>query len=481
MNLRAARSADYWRRMFDRPYRFAVKKLDIKALACIDDLQTDVPNGPLAIIGGNGAGKSTLSLAIAELLDQENITWGMQDRLRGSSLSGMGIDGGTDVALQVSENPEGTRLAVVTELGSRSTWLDPAQLAHHCRRAIAADANFADLLAEITPAELDDDDLATLSYVLGRRITNCEIYEVADYGDQDRFPYFRITSDGLTYSSDRMGFGEICLITLFWVLRSLPRDSIFVLEEPETHVSPKSQQAIMDVVARACVEKHVQLIVTTHSPTVIQHFPSANIWRLVRTGAKSTVLTPVSKVSAASLLGSGLELRGVLLVEDEAAKYFLLALLSNFDSAIYSQFEVAIAGSVNKIDAALTSMPETKPWLRIVGVYDGDQRTTPRRPANWPHAFLPGDLPPESLMLQLTSTDENLDGLATALGKSAVSVAAALDASAGLDGHDWWHQIARILSVDHAVLWKALVDVWLSEPTNNAAAKDLIEQLSKDE
>jgi hypothetical protein len=70
--------------------------------------------------------------------------------------------------------------------------------------------------------------------------------------------------------------------------------------------------------------------------------------------------------------------------------------------------------------------------------------------------------------------------LAEALGKPPDAVACALDAAVGLDGHDWWHHVAKTLSLDHGVLWKALVDVWARNPANQEAALGLIEELSQE-
>src|SRR5690348_9725298 len=93
MNLRHSRFKDDWKKLFARPYSCRLKTLTTSGLACISDGEMQLPSGPLAIIGGNGVGKSTLALAVAELLDPENVAWGLHTRLVGSSSRADGESG----------------------------------------------------------------------------------------------------------------------------------------------------------------------------------------------------------------------------------------------------------------------------------------------------------------------------------------------------------------------------------------------------
>jgi len=477
MNLRHARFQDFWRRLFNRTYPCRIKAVNTATLACIADANLAVPNGPLAIIGGNGVGKSTLALAIAELLDPENVVWGLHKRLTGSLSSAMCEREGNDFQLRVDVAADGSRTRRDDGFAGSSIWIDAAQLAHHCRRAIDDDADFQENLAGISGSVLSNDDLDIVQYVTGRRVTSCEIYEVSDYAGLERFPYFRISCGDLTYGSERMGFGELSLITLYWSLRSAEANSILILEEPETHISPRSQSAIMDYVARICVERSIQLIVTTHSPTVVQNFPPENVWQLIRPGDKTTILSPVSNATVSQLLGSGIRYSGALLVEDLAAKYFLLALLFLLARELRSQFEIVVAGSAGAIDTALNAMPRTGDWLRIIGIYDGDQRNQNRGNPKWPLVYLPSESAPEPLIVDVVNNPAMAAQLANALQRSETDVLTALDGAQGRDGHDWWHEIARSLDVAHEMLWQAFVSVWLGQGTNRNDAEAMIERL----
>lgn len=46
---------------------------------------------------------------------------------------------------------------------------------------------------------LDPDELSIASYLVGKKYTEFEIYEIADYGEMDRFPYLRASAAGVSY------------------------------------------------------------------------------------------------------------------------------------------------------------------------------------------------------------------------------------------------------------------------------------------
>src|SRR5207249_4749613 len=102
-----------------------------------------------------------------------------------------------------------------------------------------------------------------------KEYSECKIFEVPEYDEIEKFPYFKATSNGVSYGSETMGQGELSLLIVLWELLTLPKNSILLLEEPETHVSPRSQEALMNVIAQNIVEKGIWTIVTTHSPVIV--------------------------------------------------------------------------------------------------------------------------------------------------------------------------------------------------------------------
>nr|WP_302054658.1 AAA family ATPase [Burkholderia multivorans] len=187
-----------------------------------------------------------------------------------------------------------------------------------------------------------------------------------------------------------MGYGELSLLFVMWKLRTIERDSVLVLEEPEAHVSPRSQRALMDILARSCDEKGLSIILTTHSPTIIANLPQDRIVLISKgqNGQTSATVGP-SKISVKELLGESALKRALILVEDRAAVQFGVSLLEQTSVDILSQVEFLEAGSAAKIDLVLSNLPRARQGtLKVIGVYDGDMRTRVNsRSFNWPHFF----------------------------------------------------------------------------------------------
>jgi predicted ATPase len=416
VSLREAKFRDHWRRVFLRNFPTRFTSLTVTNLYCLADSTMTFSGGINAIVGGNGVGKSTLVAAIAQLLasDPNSTEEGYSARLSGSTIQGTAFNDGTELHLTVNGSGFEQRVLVGDQFNGEFRWLDPSTLASRCLHQIHTDQNFDDLLEPLAPLQLGAEDLKVATYLVGKSYSRILIYEISDYGGFDRFPYFRAASAGITYGSEGMGRGELSLLLAYWTLHDMPKNSILILEEPETHVSPKSQDSLMNIVAKFSDEMGMWVIVTTHSPTVIRRIPREHINLLARGTEPTSLISRATKLDIALLLGGGVAYRGVILVEDEFAKDFVLALFEKLDAEMVRQPEVIAAGSVTNITQLLRTMPRTRSWLTIIGLYDGDQRDEiDNQGLKWPFGFLPGDVSPEHLLMRAI---ENMPNIAALLG-----------------------------------------------------------------
>jgi hypothetical protein len=388
-------------------------------------------------------------------------------------------DGEEELVLGLRDGADGKREVTGAYFLGEYQWLDPSSLAGKYLSQIAADKNFADNLEPLTPQHLTADELKIASYLIGKSYSDIAIYEIADYASFERFPYFRATASSTTYGSEGMGRGELALLLVYWTLRDLKRDSILVLEEPETHVSPKSQDCLMNILAKFTLEKGMWTIITTHSPTIIRRIPPEHLRLLARGTGLADVQQNVSKLDIALLLGGGVRLSGAFLVEDQATKEFLTAVLDEKAAGILKQYEIVSATSESCITATLKNMPNTGNWLTLVGAYDGDMRATVTGEGfNWPYVFLPGTIAPEDQLVgHLKSLQNSADVLAAELHKTAEQLKLALNHVAGIDPHDFFTELGRVLNLHPAVIRAASVRIWLQNAENRTAADNFIGEL----
>jgi len=475
MNLRRAKFEDHWRHVFRRRYPTRLTSLSFTKLYCLSDADVEFSSGINVIVGGNGVGKSTVSIAIAELLAEEPDVIGHEygPRLQGSEIRGTAFVEDAEIHPVVKDSPEG-RVSSGDKFTGECRRLDPSDLATTCVHKIQADHNFDDLLESVSPIELPDDDLRIASYLVGKKYDAIRIFEIDDYGGLETFPYFDVSVDGLDYGSEGMGRGELALLLLYWTLRDMSAKSILVLEEPETHVSPFSQDCLMNILAKVSDERSIWTIITTHSPTIIRNIPREHIKLLVREPGHASKFHKASKLDIAILLGGGVAYRGAMLVEDKGAQQFVEALLEQLDPDLLRQFEVVAAGSESSITAILKAMPRSRNGLSLYGAYDGDMRgALAGADLGWPYGFLPGDAAPEEILCSLESENLSVE-LGTELGRPALEMTMALGHAEGADHHDYFGQFASATNLEKAVVVRGFAKVWLSRPENQEAAKEFL-------
>jgi hypothetical protein len=252
-------------------------------------------------------------------------------------------------------------------------------------------------------------------------------------------------------------------LVALWTLNRVKKNAIVVIEEPETYISSRSQDAFMDLVAKSCDERGLWIIVTTHSPVVIRRLPNSHVVMLASDGAKSILIPEPRDHQIASILGGGVSYENLLLAEDQCGKTFALALCELLDPDLRRQVVAVATGGYSRTDTVLGALPRPERWsTKIVGVYDGDVRGVARPHSHWPVVFLPGNAAPEVLLRNALNDAKGRQQLSLALGVSLENIAIALQAAAGRDHHDWHEEVARVLGPDKLTVTRALSKVWLS-------------------
>ena len=268
-----------------------------------------------------------------------------------------------------------------------------------------------------------------------------------------------------------MGLGELALHVMLWHLDRIEPQSILLIEEPETHISPRSQQAFLNVLARTSARKKVWVIVTTHSAGIVARIPREHIRLVYRDGAVIGTISGPSENQLNSVIGVTNAIRAILLVEDRVARLFGREWIARAAPDLAHQVDVRDCGSLSKINNVLNSFPHGSGSPRVLGLYDGDQRTSRY---NWPHAYLPGTSAPEIVLRSAVGDGQRL---ATNLGKDIQAVRFALDNFQGLNHHDWMIEIARHLAVTLENLIAALTDVWLASDSGTSESEAALNDL----
>jgi AAA15 family ATPase/GTPase len=81
-----------------------------------------------------------------------------------------------------------------------------------------------------------------------------------------------IANDGKTFWADELSEGVLYLLSLLCIINQPNHPSLILIEEPETGIHPRRLKEIIDLIRKLTEEKDVQVIMTTHSPMVVDLF-----------------------------------------------------------------------------------------------------------------------------------------------------------------------------------------------------------------
>jgi AAA15 family ATPase/GTPase len=121
------------------------------------------------------------------------------------------------------------------------------------------------------------------------------------------------------------GIGFLQVIQIFAYLVYF-RPVLLLVDEPDAHLHPTAQERLVTVLAEAARRFDTQVIMTTHSPSVVRALPLAArvIWM------KDGKVQPNGDTEARSLMGWGLLDRRVLLMTEDSGAGMLRALLAQW-------------------------------------------------------------------------------------------------------------------------------------------------------
>ena len=400
--MKAAEVSDIWRGLLKRQFEVSYDRLSFRGVRRIGAATVSFRPGITAFVGGNGVGKSTLMATIVRSLGHVDNPHAVE-LFKSAEIDITGTIRVKPGAQLVTTSIEGETIRVVPPGAQMPAhrWIDPSTYATKVQEIILSDAAFSENLEGIDAERYSAEECDAMSYIVGKEYERVEAYEI-EYAELGTMPYFRVHADGIDYDSAQMGLGELSLYLIYWQMRAVQSDTIVLIEEPETHVSPKSQKNLINVCAKICIQKGLHLIITTHSPFIIWKLPPEYICLLVRDGANVRTISSPTHDQIARILGDRLNYHGTLLVEDDVSRALVRAILRELAPELLEYYEIVKAESSAGIRQCIDRIPKLNEWFSMVGVFDGDQRAAfDEMNPSWPHVFLPGNEAPEDLLIQV--------------------------------------------------------------------------------
>ena len=306
----------------------------------------------------------------------------------------------------------------------------------------------------------DQAKLARLSTILGKQYEGAGI-STTDAGDDKPVPVLRV--NGRRYSGFHQGAGEITAAELLAL--QYPRHSLVLIDEIETSLHPRAQRRLMRDLATIARLNELQIILTTHSPYVLEELPDeARIYLMEGQAGKNPVVG-VSPDFAMTRMDEEAHPECDIYVEDNRAGTMLSEMIIRADRDILTRCKIIPFGSA-QVGISLGLMVAQDRFPRPSLVYlDGDQDV--RDGCN----VLPGGDVPERVVFEALR-DAGWPNTAERLGRGTAETIDALNqAMFDPDHHTWVNSIGDTLVLGGDTVWQALCSSWAV----NCATQDQID------
>ncbi|HII4500088.1 TPA: ATP-dependent nuclease [Clostridium perfringens] len=474
--MREAKVKDIWRNLYkSNKYKYKIQNIELKGIV---NGTFEAYSGVSAICGLNGVGKSTIMLSIKDALGI-NMKKLESNKIENQKVKLKIEKDGEEFYV---ENEDGKRLSDILEINSSVYYLD-YELAIKASEYLMQD-NLQELLDQYEEVPFNEKELEEISYIVGKRYTKCIVTEIYDENEQGEdecteinIPFFKVQSQGIEYNSLTMGLGESILFYFYWFFRSISESSIVIFEEPEAFLNIKSQQNLMNLICERCSKVGINIIVSTHSPYLINRVREDKIYVLSKFNTYTELNNSESKHGALINLGMYLPKRGIFYVEDEAAKYFFTILLSKNRSEIKKVFDIEVVNGEGNITERLKFPRSNEFSYTLIGVYDGDMREKINDPKiNWQYVFLPGDKPIEIEFRKIVN--KNLDKFISKVNQSSRIIIQILQKYDGENYHDWFTNVAKDLGYNIESFIRVFYDLWIEEEENKLLVSKFFDELA---
>lgn len=146
-----------------------------------------------------------------------------------------------------------------------------------------------------------------------------------------------------SYSECFAGSGELAVVNFVLALENIESYGLLLLDEPETSLHPGAQEKLTEHLLRLVNEKHIQVIISTHSPTFVQLLPAEALVVLDETSIGVAPRPFTTKASAFERLGVVDKEKVTILTEDKLLKAVVDRAVSRFPKPLRDKVSVVPA------------------------------------------------------------------------------------------------------------------------------------------
>lgn len=253
-----------------------------------------------------------------------------------------------------------------------------------------------------------------------------EVIKLEDAAQKDKDLLFAVQDNGTKYSELHMSAGERAVLRLSQIIAQM-ENALILIDEVEAGLHPFVQQLLMLHLQQLALRNNLQIIVTSHSPAVLDSVPAEGRIFLERDNDGKVRRSPAYKdIIQNALYGRSNDVLNFL-CEDEAAENILHGIFEKiFPSAEINPQSVRIGRNTGAQEFPTHAAAFRKFGLldKFVFALDGDQRDNDieekitRRAGGVKQdiVYLPGNCSPEEWIWKCLSYGQKREQYAQTLG-----------------------------------------------------------------
>jgi predicted ATPase len=220
---------------------------------------------------------------------------------------------------------------------------------------------------------LSADQLECVNKILQKNYSEARYIRHKLYDKHAYSPSVIFKTVSRSYSECFAGSGELAVVNFVLALGNLDDYGLLLLDEPETSLHPGAQEKLVEHLLRLVNEKHIQVIISTHSPTFVQLLPAEALVVLDETPIGVMPRPFPTKASAFERLGVVNKETITIITEDKLLKAVVDRAVSRFSKPLRDKVNVVPAELgvsemfSNQVRAHIQS------GSKVLMVVDGDQ------------------------------------------------------------------------------------------------------------
>lgn len=413
----------------------------------------------VAIVGENGSGKSTvLQAAACAYQNLDGISWYPSeffpetawDTLRDVRLD-YGYRQGTEHLSRSVRKPTRRWLGQPERPERRVEYIDLSRL-----QPVGTRVGYARIAksrhVEASATNFGEEQVQRLSEIMGRAYNSAKM-ALTDIDENREIPVLSKLGNG--YSGFHQGSGETTIAEL--IQSDLPTYGLILIDEIESSLHPRAQRRLIRDLAAKARHLECQIILTTHSPYVLEELPLAARTYILETTNGRQIANGVSPQFAMTKMDDEPHPECELYVEDSRSKTFLEEILSKHAKELFVRCSVVPYGTAN-LGVSLGQLSHNNRFPRPTVIFlDGDQD------AAQGCVLLPGDDAPERVVFE-SLRQENWQDLWTRVSRDIGNVSDACNQAMVLqDHHEWVIAAANRMMCGGDVLWQSMCAEWAAK------------------